>query len=110
MALADPCIAAAELSKYPGTHLDSIFAQGLAEYRQGQFDRAITLMRVEAARVLGPGPCLVLALALHRKGRVAEARKALAAAVLAHDWRAHWAVDQNGWSFHVLRREAEAAL
>ena len=109
VALADRA-AAAELSKSPGTHLDSIFAQGLAEYRQGQFDRAITLMRGEAAKVPGPGPHLVLALALHRNGQVAEARKALAAAVLAHDWRAHWAVDQNGWIFHVLRGEAEALI
>ena len=64
------------------------FVQGLAEYRQGRLDRAISLMRGEASGVLGPAPRLVLAMALHQSGRAAEARKTLAEAVLAHDWRA----------------------
>ena len=64
------------------------FVQGLAEYRQGHLDRAISLMRGEASGVLGPAPRLVLAMALHQDGRVAEARKTLAEAVLAYDWRA----------------------
>ena len=51
-----------------GKHLDSIFAQGLAEYRQRQFDRAITLMRGRRPGSWS-GPRLVLALALHQKGR-----------------------------------------
>ena len=64
------------------------FVQGLAEYRQGRLDRAISLMRGEASGVLGPAPRLVLAMALHQSGRVAEARKTLAEAVLSYDWRA----------------------
>src|SRR5207253_11011881 len=72
--------------------------------------RAIATMRGDAARVLGPAPRLVLALALHRSGQVAEARKTLAAAVLAHDWRASQVRDQDGWICHVLRREAEGMI
>ena len=37
------------------------FVHGLAEYRRGQFDRAIATMQGEASGVLGPAPRLVLA-------------------------------------------------
>jgi eukaryotic-like serine/threonine-protein kinase len=88
------------------------FVHGLARYRQGQFDRAISTIRGDASSVLGPAPRLVLAMALYRSGRAAEARETLAAAVLAHDWRAKQvhADDQNGWIYHVLRREAETLI
>jgi serine/threonine-protein kinase len=89
------------------------FVHGLAEYRQGQFDRAIATMQGDASGVLGPAPLLVLALSLHRSGQATEARKTLAAAILAHDWRAtkvHALDQQNGWIYHILRREAEAML
>jgi serine/threonine-protein kinase len=102
--------AAAEPSKYPWIYPHFLFAQGLAEYRQGRLDRAASLMRGEASRVLGPAPRLVLALAQHRSGQTAQARQTLAAAVLAHDWRASQVNDPNGWIFHVLRREAEALI
>jgi serine/threonine-protein kinase len=87
-----------------------LFARGLAEYRQGEFKRAIATMQGEASSVLGPAPRLVLAMALHRSGKAAEARKTLAAAVLAYDWRANLARDQAGWMYHVLRREAEGII
>ena len=64
-------------------------------------------MRGDASRVFGPGPRLVLAMALHQSGQAREARKTLAAAVLAFDWRANHVKFQNDWIFHVLRREAE---
>ena len=64
------------------------FVHGLAEYRQVNLDRAISLMRGEASGVLGPAPRAVLAMALHENGRTEEARKTLAEAILAHDWRA----------------------
>jgi tetratricopeptide (TPR) repeat protein len=83
------------------------FTLGLAEYRQGQFDRAITAMRGDASRVLGPAPRLVLAMALHRSGQASEARKTLAEAILAYDWRANQASNQSSWVFHAFRREAE---
>jgi serine/threonine-protein kinase len=69
-------------------------------------------MQGDASGVLGPAPRLVLALSLHQSGQAAEARKTLAAAILEHDWRATKvrARDQNGWIYHVLRREAEAMM
>jgi hypothetical protein len=88
------------------------FVHGLAEYRQGQFDRAIATLQGDASGVLGPAPRLVLALSLHRSGQATEARKLLAAAILAHDRRATQvrARDQNEWIYHILRREAEAVI
>jgi serine/threonine-protein kinase len=67
-------------------------------------------MRGEASGVLGPAPRLVLAMALHQDGRMAEARKMLAEAVLAYDWRAASVRDQDDWICHILRREAEAMI
>jgi serine/threonine-protein kinase len=98
------------LWKYPASNPIYVFVRGLAEYRQGRFDAAIATMQGEASRETGPGPRLVLALALHGSGRVEEARKALAAAVQAHDWRASRMTDPEQWVLHVLRREAEAAI
>ena len=41
---------------------------------------------------------------------MAGARKTLAATVLTYDWRARQALDQDGWTCHVLRREAEGMI
>src|SRR5262249_25564564 len=52
-------------------------------------------------------------LSLHGSGPATEARKTLAAAILAHDRRAtqvHALDQQNGWIYHILRREAEAMI
>jgi serine/threonine-protein kinase len=87
-----------------------LFARGLAEYRQGRFDPAIATMRGDASRVDRPIAGLVLAMALHQNGQVAEARKTLAAAVLAYDWRATQARDHDAWICHLLRREAEGLV
>jgi eukaryotic-like serine/threonine-protein kinase len=109
VALAERAVAV-EPSKYADFYPHFLFAQRLGEYRQGRLDRAVSAMRGDAARVLGPDPRLVLAMALHRSGQTAEARKALAAAVLAHDWSADQARFPSDWSSHVLRREAEAMI
>jgi tetratricopeptide (TPR) repeat protein len=87
-----------------------LFACGLAEYRQGNFDRAIAIMNGDASRVLGPAPRLVLAMALYQQGRQPEARQTLAAVVAAHDWRPENCNSQDAWIYHVLRREAEQML
>jgi tetratricopeptide (TPR) repeat protein len=97
-------------SKDPGGYRHFLFVQGLAEYRLGRLDQAISLMQGEASQVLGPAPRLVLAMALHRSGKVEAARKTLAAAILSHDWTAAKVEDQDGWIFHVLRREAESLI
>jgi serine/threonine-protein kinase len=109
VALAERAVSA-DPSKYQGMYHIFLFAHGLAEYRRGRFDRAISAMRGEARHVPGPAPRLVLAMALYRSGQVEEARQSLAAAVLAHDWRASQVSNHNDWLFHVLRREAEALI
>jgi serine/threonine-protein kinase len=102
--------AAADRSQHAPAYPYFLFAQGLAEYRQGRLDQAISAMRGDASRVLGPASRLVLAMALHRSGQAAKARKTLAEAVLAYDWRADQARDPHYWICHVLRREAEAMM
>jgi eukaryotic-like serine/threonine-protein kinase len=101
---------AVDRSKYAGAYPYFRFAQGLAEYRQGRLDHTIYAMQGDAAKVLGPAPRLVLAMALHEKNQVPEARKTLAAAVTSHDWRPEAVQDQDGWIYHVLRREAEQLI
>ena len=102
--------AGVERSKYVGVYPHFAFVRGLAEYRQGQFDRAVATMRGDAARALVPAPRLVLALSLQRSGRAPEARRTLAAAVVSHDWRVSRVRDQDDWIAHALRREAEALI
>jgi serine/threonine-protein kinase len=99
--------AAVDRTKYAAVYPHFLFVRGLADYRQGRLKEAIATMRGEAGRVLGPAPGLVLAMALHQNGQAAEARKTLAAAIRAHDWSAEKVRDQDGWIYHVLRREAE---
>ena len=86
------------------------FAEGLARYRQGRFDDTITIMTGDAAKSLGACPRLVLAMALHQKGRGDEARQALEEAIRLHDWTAKSADHQDVWTAHILRREAEALI
>jgi serine/threonine-protein kinase len=101
---------ASDRSKHQQVYPFFLFARGLAEYRQGRLDQAISTLRGKAPESYGPARRLVLAMALHRDGQVTEARKTLAAAVLAHDWRANQAREASGWLFHVLRREAERMI
>ncbi|QEL16325.1 protein kinase domain-containing protein [Limnoglobus roseus] len=103
-------VAAADHRQYAAYLAHFQFLQGLADYRHGRFDRAAAAMRGEASRALGPAPKLVLAMALHQSGQVADARQALAAAVTGHDWSASAVRDQDGWICHALRREAETMI
>jgi serine/threonine-protein kinase len=86
------------------------FAQGLAEYRQGHLERAMTLLQQSAATLSIPSPRLALALAQYRRGLKQEARASLEAAIRNYDWKAleTWRVDW--WVCQVLRREAEATI
>lgn len=83
------------------------FAHGLGKYRQGQFDQALTVMRGEASKVLGPAPKLVMAMSLHQTGHVEEARTMLAQAIQSHDWKPVDGYHPSSWVYHILRREAE---
>jgi tetratricopeptide (TPR) repeat protein len=102
-AASDPSIHAAA---YPWF----LFARALGEYRQGRFDQAIATMRSDASRVDTPNAHLVPALILRQDGQLAEARKALAEAILTYDWRPTQARDPVAWIRHVLRREAEGLI
>jgi serine/threonine-protein kinase len=89
------------------------FANGLAHYRRGRFDDAITTMTgdaSQAAEYMGPSPSLVTAMALHQKGQKDEARNLLAAAVHSYDWTQENATSREAWIAHILRREAEAMI
>ncbi|QEL16393.1 protein kinase domain-containing protein [Limnoglobus roseus] len=108
-ALSDRALAV-DRSKNLGVYPYYLFPRGLAEFRQGEFERAIATMRGDASRVLGPAPRLVLAMALYKTGQEPEARRTLAAAIVSHDWRAVRAVDQDAWIYHVLRREAHRLI
>jgi serine/threonine-protein kinase len=87
-----------------------LFAKGLAAYRQGRWDSAIAALQGEASLMPGPNSRMVLAMALHRRGRKEEARHRLAEAVVAFDWGATQADNPGAWSDHVLRREAERMI
>ncbi|HEV3448637.1 MAG TPA: serine/threonine-protein kinase [Gemmataceae bacterium] len=87
-----------------------LFAHGLAEYRQGRFDSAISIMRGDAATVMGPAPRIVVAMAEYRQGQKQEARKTLAAAIAGFDWSAAQVGGRDDWIWHVLRREGEAMI
>jgi serine/threonine-protein kinase len=84
-----------------------LFAKGLAEYRQGHFDSAISTMNMKAGAVLGPCPRLVIALAKYRLGDEEEARTMLASEISAIDWKLAEFRSHDQWLWHVLRREAE---
>ncbi len=86
------------------------FANGLAEYRQGHFDRAIEILRGDPMGVPAPATGLVLAMALQQSGKHAEAKAALDKALGAYDWEESKATISDAWTCHVLRREAEKTI
>jgi len=108
--LADQAEAAAEKTPQHGSAYLR-FLKGLAEYRQGRYERAIPLLQEATEKLPNrPGPRLVLAMAQSQSGSANEARKSLAAAVVAYNWRESEADHPTVWVSHVLRREAEAMI
>jgi serine/threonine-protein kinase len=107
-ALAHRAVAVHEGDKWGHPYFE--FVHGLAAYRQGQFGQAITTMRGDASKWVGPCPKLVIAMALHQKGQVDEARKTLVSAVLSYDWTANQMRNIDGCVAHLLRREAESII
>ena len=85
-------------------------AKGLAEYRHGRLESAISIMDGPASSALQPAPRLVTAMALFRIGRKEEAHKTLAEAIRSGDWDPAHAKDREKWIYHILRREAEAMI
>ena len=91
-------------------HSDIEFTKGLADYRRGRLDSAIAVMEKEGPKIWGPAPDLVVAMARHRQGRTADARKAFVRAMLASDWSVAGSDNSDAWIYHTLRREAEALI
>ncbi len=102
--------AQADRKKYASIYSFLQFVKGLCEYRQGNFEQAIGIMRGEASTMPGPHTKLVLGMALHRIGDEAEARKTFVSAVLNHHWDESRVNAPDGWIRHVLRREAERLI
>ena len=109
MALADIAVASQEKTP-PWIYRYYEFAKGLAEYRAGRFDNAVDVMTHDASTVMGPAPRLVAAMASHRLGNEADARKMLAAAEMERDWSASAATERDIWIQHIQRREAEQLI
>jgi serine/threonine-protein kinase len=87
-----------------------LFAKALAAYRQGRLESTIAELHGEASLMPGPNCQMLLAMALYRQGKKAEAKQTLAAAIAAFDWRAAQADSPETWTCHVLRREAESLI
>jgi tetratricopeptide (TPR) repeat protein/tRNA A-37 threonylcarbamoyl transferase component Bud32 len=87
-----------------------MFAKGLAEYRQGHFGSTIAIMQADAAKVLGPAPRLLMAMAQQKQGDAIEARKTLTSAIASFNWSPSIADSRDIWMMHILRREAEATI
>jgi serine/threonine-protein kinase len=85
-------------------------ARALAEYRSGRFESAIEVLSGDAGEALKPLPELIRAMALHRTGAGAAARRNLAEAALRLDWSPAAAESHDSWILHVIRREAEALI
>ena len=85
-------------------------AKALAELRNGRPAAALKLAEAPASRVLLPAPKLIAALSQAKLGHQDEARRRLAEAAGTFDWNPDRADNPEAWIYHVLRREAEAAI
>ena len=84
--------------------------KGLAEYRQGQYERAMERLQKTMPLIVPPNPALLLSMAQHRLGLKKEARTTLAAVLCTQDWRDARAVTHDFWIAHILRSEAETLI
>jgi len=87
-----------------------LFAKGLADYRQGNFDSTISIMNGDAAEVMGPCPRLIVAMAKYRQGDEEDAKATFAEAIRDIDWSADAIRSHDQWIWHILRREAESTI
>lgn len=88
----------------------SSFNQGLLAYRKGDVTAAIRMLSSADSESLGPCRRIVLAMAEADDGRLDEARRTFAEAILLNDWRVAAITRFDVGKYHVLRREAESKL
>ena len=91
-------------------HRYYMVAKGLADYRLGDLNLALSDVGGDAASVLKPLPQLVAAMAHYRLGHAQAARTLLAESALAFDWSRDKATTHEAWINQVLRREAEQLI
>src|SRR5262249_43192841 len=87
-----------------------VFAEGLAAYRRGQFERTTTVLGGDPNRAMQPAGRPALPMPHPRLDRKEQARQTLAAAVRSFDWSANLADNLDVWICHVLRCEAETMI
>jgi eukaryotic-like serine/threonine-protein kinase len=109
VALADRAAAATSV-EFAENYQYFLFAKGLAEYREGHFDSAISIMNGKAGTVLGPCPRFVIAMAKYRLGDVPEAKKIFATEIGLFDWSMDQVRSHDQWLWHILRREAQSII
>jgi tetratricopeptide (TPR) repeat protein len=102
---------AADTSTFP-SRLSIYFqlAKGLAEYRQGHLQNAITILQGNPSRLPEPAPKLIVAMAQRRLGQIQDAQRSLASADTLLDWTPDQATEGEAWACHVLRRQAEEMI
>lgn len=87
------------------------FAEGLLQYRLGNYQQAIPLLEESSAILPNrPGPRLALAMSYFKAGHLTKARKTFSAAICAYNWQETQAKGVTAWVSHVLRREAEDTI
>ena len=109
VALADRAAAATSV-EFAENYQYFLFAKGLAEYREGHFDSAISIMNGKAGTVLGPCPRFVIAMAKYRLGDVQEAQNVFATEIGLFDWSMDQVRSHDQWLWHILRREAQSMI
>jgi serine/threonine-protein kinase len=87
-----------------------LVSKGLADYRLGNFDAAVTILDGDGGKVLRPMPQLIAAMAHYRRGQEQLARRLLAESAVSFDWRRDKAITHEAWIDHTLRREAEQLI
>jgi serine/threonine-protein kinase len=86
------------------------FAKGLAEYRAGRLESALTYLSGPTQEILVPAPALTLAMVQHKLGKVKAARSTFDSAVAGVKWELTNSKNVDMWLYVILRREAEKVL
>lgn len=93
---------------------EAMFIRALLEYRRNRLGAAMPLLQQAlasetSARAVNAS-YFILALTTHRRGDDRLARKILSDTIPRLDWRPASGSGLTGWTWHILRREAESAI
>lgn len=90
-------------SEYAGY---TYFVEGLAAFRTHKLDRAIELLSGDAAKVMGPCPNFIIAMALQQQGHHDQAQQLLTATEAGASGSDQAADRRDEWIKQILHREA----